>query len=527
MGTGELQQRLKMVTGSPSVRPSVTTSSQSLIADSRPHFFDATQEQAEWGGPAVEPLKLEKTVKQLAYNNLAEGFYPDGARKLVQNAGDFYRQAILPLLFILPKALSVLISQAPEKLRAELIECAKCSVKAGMDYFQEVAALTRRGEGGRVNERALILWASFLQYESRLLDPHIHFHVDLFLLSVRQDGTAGSLRSIDFYREIKAASAIFEADLASRLIHQFGLTIIAKEKGGFDIQGVPNDLCEEFSKRHAAIEQEKSKHGGKSAESGRIAALNTRPDKEIVSHEALFARWQKTGRQFGFSPEQASELLGKPNPQNKTTVNFAKELRTGIAKLEPKEKTRPAVIELGRTLAIEHGASGEDLKEAFKENLPKKPGFVHIEWKQVYPKSAFWSPTRLVKTPRIVIGNPKKYVRWGNIRYQKDTVFGRVRIQERILASKAPSWSPFCNKTIPALRFGKMRLTEKELWAKTRVTLKVKGGEFRIQDRRIFPRALIFNPARNIAIPVPRFVETKSKQKPASKTKKKNQQNSH
>jgi hypothetical protein len=59
-----------------------------------------------------------------------------------------------------------------------------------------------------------------------------------------------------------------------------------------------------------------------------------------------------------------------------------------------------------------------------------------------------------------------------------------------------------------------MRLREKELWAKTHFKVNLKIGEFRLQERRLFPRALVFNPAKNLKIVVPRFAPKKPETEP-------------
>lgn len=488
------------------IRAKAPTSKRSKAKDSRHHLFDKMQDKRIWHGPGAEMEGLKGEIKKEVWQNYTNGYSADGGEARVQNAGDPHRQAFWHVLIKPPKPVSTLYAALPDEMKDDLSACHKEAALSPIQYFQENAALTRRGGKGATNERAALIWGIFHHYESQSLDPELHTHAMLLNVCVRQDGTCGTVRTIDFFRELRAANAIYEATLAMLLRTKLGLTVTFLKKGGFEIEGVSQKLSEAFSKRGAAIREELQKRQTTNPKASRYAAQATRPDKEMLSREALFERWHATAKSFGFGEMEAKALI-KPR-HNDTKEHFDLNALFKAAVRDNGDKApRNKLIDLGREMAIQGKATGEELKAAFQDNLPKKPGFVHVEWGAAFPKSPFWSPVHLIKTPRLVLGHPKQYRKWGDIVWEKKTSFGHVRVQKRIIASKAPKWSPFYKMTIPALRYGKMRVREWEAWGNTKGKIDLGVGELRLQQRKLFPRAMPWNPAKNIKVSLPRFVE--------------------
>ena len=92
-------------------------------------------------------------------------------------------------------------------------------------------------------------------------------------------------------------------------------------------------------------------------------------------------------------------------------------------------------------------------------------GFFRVEWRTLFPKVPGWSPVRGWKLP--VITFPKShYQKWGYIEWKKTLQiasirFGEFRVQQRRLFPHAPKWSPVHGLSFPALRF----LSQKSLSA--------------------------------------------------------------
>lgn len=263
-----------------------------------------------WLGAGAERLGLGPQVDNQVFHRLFEGFYPTG-EALVQNAGAPGRQPGWDLTFSPPKSVSVLWSQLEGEFGLEIRASHAEAVEAAMHYLQEVAVFTRRGKGGRVQEKAALLAAAFEHGTSRAQDPQLHTHVLLLNIGVREDGTTGSLASNKFYDHKMAAGSVYRAELAHQLQRRLGLEI-KQVRSWFEIEGVPASLIKEFSKRRAQIEARLKDLELASAKASEIAALDTRSAKPDTARSELFPKWHAVGVEFGFGPDAAQALIQDP-----------------------------------------------------------------------------------------------------------------------------------------------------------------------------------------------------------------------
>jgi ATP-dependent exoDNAse (exonuclease V) alpha subunit len=127
---------------------------------------------------------------------------------------------------------------------------------------------------------------------------------------LRADGSTGAIRSKDLYQHKMAAGAIFRAELAYLLRTELGLTI-KENKWSFKIEGVPEALCDELSKRRKAIVELAKAEGWTSPRVLAEIAIATRDPKQKVSLKDCFASWQMAGERHGFTKEVAASLLGR------------------------------------------------------------------------------------------------------------------------------------------------------------------------------------------------------------------------
>ncbi len=111
--------------------------------------------------------------------------------------------------------------------------------------------------------------AAFTHDASRALDPQLHTH---FVVANATRDASGKWIALDEYEMLKAiryAGKVYQNELARR-VRALGYETqeVRDTKGnvtGFEIAGVPPELCERFSKRRADIEREiarfQQKHG--------------------------------------------------------------------------------------------------------------------------------------------------------------------------------------------------------------------------------------------------------------------------
>jgi conjugative relaxase-like TrwC/TraI family protein len=256
-------------------------------------------------GKASPLLKLKGKVKSKDYYNIMRGFDPQG-NPLCQQAGDNHR-AGFDLCFSAEKSVSVVWARADMPLKKLIEKAHHQAVLAAIEHLEQHAAITRRGHNGTVREKGLGLL--FMVYEhstSRSLDPQLHSHALCANLLPRSDGTWGTIESRDLFLHQCSAASFYRAELAVQL-QQLGFSL-ESHKDTFRIKGVPQSLCQHFSKRalnKAGIRSSKSKAGD-------IISLNTREKKQQVDRPELTKRWQAEMDEQGFTHE-ALEALQQPH----------------------------------------------------------------------------------------------------------------------------------------------------------------------------------------------------------------------
>ena len=131
-----------------------------------------------------------------------------------------------------------------------------------------------------------------------------------------EDGSTGSLDARELFRpQMKMAlGALFRAELSKQL-QALGLRSYRplNQRGDpvswFELDAVPKELVDHFSKRRKQIEawlDQKGAYGAKAAEK---AAKLTRENKENWNRAELVTAWQETGREFGFHAETGKTFL--------------------------------------------------------------------------------------------------------------------------------------------------------------------------------------------------------------------------
>jgi conjugative relaxase-like TrwC/TraI family protein len=331
------------------------------------YYLNGIDKQGRWFGGAAEEFGLAgRTVTQQEFRNLLDGFSPDGREALVQNAGQSNRDACWDMTFSAPKEVAVFWAMSPPATRRlieqELLE----SAQAALTKAQEVAGITRSGPGGKIKERAELMWATFLEGSSRAQDPQPHIHAVLVNLGRRQDGRFGSLYTPNLFRWKMPLGAMFQAELASRLTRRFGLQIEARE-AAFGIRGVPQDLCRYFSRRRQIIERTMAERGVAGAIEAKTAAKDTRPQKEEVPPKRLFSHWQQTGKAFGWHPEQVMNLRQSRREKPITVEQFGQRVRQIVQETPPKQQTRSHLVRASARAAFEQGVDGETLFQSFNQ----------------------------------------------------------------------------------------------------------------------------------------------------------------
>jgi len=274
------------------------------------YYAGGAEGEGTWWGEVAAALGLEGRVTEQALSNLLSGFSPDGTVPLVQNAGEESRQQGWDFTFSAPKSVSVLWSQLPEGWRREIEAIQDAATRRALLYLESVAGLTRRGALGFDLEETKLLFAIFPHFASRARDPQIHTHCVLVNLSLRPDGTTGSLWSRELFRHKMAAGAIYRAEFAALLGKRLSICV-ARDGSVFCIPGVSEKLVESFSTRRKQVLAALEANHASGAVAAKLAALETRVAKGALNREELLREWQALGERMGWGREKAEWLLGK------------------------------------------------------------------------------------------------------------------------------------------------------------------------------------------------------------------------
>jgi conjugative relaxase-like TrwC/TraI family protein len=474
----------------------------------------------EWFGKGAEELRLRGRVEAVPLKNLLEGKSPDGTKTLVQiqEWKDRERQSGWDMTFSAPKSVSVLWSQSSQKVRARIEAAHRTAVKKALTFLEKEAGITRRGQGGKVWERAKVVFALFQHGTSRANDPQLHTHAVLVNLSIREDGTTGALRSKGFFDNKMAAGAMYQLELASQLRQEMNLQVVP-EKVAFRVEGVPQDLCRQFSTRRRHIEKVIQKEGDHSAEFAKIAAVLTRPSKNEEPAEVLFSKWVRVGESFGWGPEQAKRLveeaLHQEQPKKRARTSIDEKTIISLLKQakeqEQEERRERAQNQSGagnqrgagnsqRAGQNEQSQNKGDFTNQFEEAREKsrsKPYF-RFESRLLFPRAPLWSPFKNWRIAVPVLGENKPKGWWGKVRWKVETPLGQLQWRDKYLFPNAPEWSPLKHFAIPRLV---LRQDTEWKWRENLWKKNTTFGQLQLRWKALFPHAAEDSLAHKMAIP--------------------------
>src|SRR6266568_7850228 len=136
---------------------------------------------------------------------------------------------------------------------------------------------------------------------SRALDPHLHTHCIVF--NATHDSVENRWKALQNHELLRArmfARNAYYHELASEL-KMFGYRIRNQARGDFQIDGVPEELCERFSKRHSQIDEwlakllaEKPELGGANVQAwrARLAETDRARKQKDLSRQDLSVLWK-------------------------------------------------------------------------------------------------------------------------------------------------------------------------------------------------------------------------------------------
>lgn len=271
------------------------------------YFSGRGEAPGRWAGAGAGILGVTGRVERDAFMRAMHGCDPRTGERLKPEHGRT-KIAAFDLTFSAPKSVSVLFAIADEQTSAALLEAHRRAVAAAFAYVEREACFTRRGRNGirRIRGDGFLAAAG---------DPQLHTHVVVANMT-RAEGRWTSLEAHSLYEHKSAAGALYRAVLRAEVRARLPWVWWRPAgRGLFEIEGVPEVVLREFSRRRVEIEERALELTGVAAsrlsrERLQGIALATRKAKE---YGVDGARWQQQARaraaEHGLGRRELARLL--------------------------------------------------------------------------------------------------------------------------------------------------------------------------------------------------------------------------
>ncbi|MCI0535852.1 MAG: relaxase domain-containing protein [Verrucomicrobiales bacterium] len=272
-------------------------------------YYDEGQRvSGEWFGEGAKRLGLSGKVREEDFLRLCDNQHPSTGDKLTQRLKTTRqdgedraanRRIFYGFTFSPPKSVSLAAFLGDD----ERIQAAHGrAVRAALKEFEAFAATRIRMKGGDGDRMTQNFTAALFTHDtSRSLDPHLHTHCIVFNATFDPvEKRWKALQNHQLLRARKFAENAYYHELA-RELRTFGYSIRNRACGDFQIEGVSDELCERFSKRHAEIDRALAKlleekpelAGGNLMAARRLLATAERARKQRdLSQAELRTLWQ-------------------------------------------------------------------------------------------------------------------------------------------------------------------------------------------------------------------------------------------
>ena len=226
-------------------------------------YYDEGQRvSGAWFGAGAEKLGLSEKVRADEFLRLCDNQHPSTGDKLTQRFkttrqdGDHTtanRRIFYDFTFSPPKSVSLaaLVGNDERILKSHL-RAVRLALKE-LEAFAATRVRARKAESDRMTKNFSA--ALFTHDTSRALDPHLHTHCIVF--NATFDAVENRWKALQNHELLRARKFVENAyyhELA-RELRSFGYSIRNRAQGDFQIEGVSDELCKRFSKRHQEIDQ--------------------------------------------------------------------------------------------------------------------------------------------------------------------------------------------------------------------------------------------------------------------------------
>lgn len=408
----------------------VTTKTQYNLANAQEYFeehlcvgdyYDEGQRvSGEWQGLGAERLGLAGRVRADDFLRLCENQHPATGETLTQRLntvradGDgsaANRRIFYDFTFSPPKSVS-LAGFLGEDTR--VLDAHARAVKSALREFEAFAS-TRIRAGGEHSDRCTGNFAAamFTHDTSRALDPHLHTHCIVFNATFdASENRWKALQNYELLRARKFAENAYYHELARELCG-FGYRIRNLSRGDFQIEGIPAELCDRFSKRDAEIDKALAKlladkpelAGSNIAElRARLATEKRTRKQKDLSRDELRAIW---GAQLSQTDRELLRGLTKP-------VTEEERLRASISVVEAVQWAEEHLFDRNSVVLECHvwqealgRARGEDFSLAELKQHTERRGYIRDADRpgELTKRDVLWREWEMVQTAKEGVGD--------------------------------------------------------------------------------------------------------------------------
>lgn len=320
-------------------------------------------------GKIAERLGIEGMATKDVFFALCENKNPTNRQPLTQRTRQ-ERTTGYDINFHCPKSVSILHALSDDK---RILEAFEASVRDTM-WDIEADSKTRVRKNKAYNDRPTgeLVWADFVHQTARPVDgfaPDPHLHAHCFVFNVTWDAEEQKLKAGQ-YRDIKRDMPYYQARFHKRLsdkVMAAGYAIRKTDKS-FEIDGLPQDVIDRFSKRTDEIGRVAKQKGITDRKELDGLGARTRSKKQKgLSMAELKVEWTKQVDDVLNGKEIASvkRRLAPPNLEPSTCIDYAVEHCFERASVMPERR----ILESACRYSIgSSGASLDQLTETFKND---------------------------------------------------------------------------------------------------------------------------------------------------------------
>ncbi|WP_218973376.1 MobF family relaxase [Actinomyces wuliandei] len=224
--------------------------------------------------------------------------------------------------FAPPKSVSLLWALGDQGVREQVEAAHHDAISHVVATMEADTVRTRTGTGGVVQEHTQgMVAAAYDHWDSRAGDPHLHTHL---VVANRVQGEDGKWRTLDsrgaLFPSLVAMSEAYDNHLMDGLAARLGVsfsprTLSRTGRAQWQIDGVSDQLIEEFSRRHAQIDQAREADASHHWDADTKAWASTRSAKEHRPLSELTAAWHQRAAEVTGGADPLAGVTNRPLPQ--------------------------------------------------------------------------------------------------------------------------------------------------------------------------------------------------------------------